>query len=181
VRGGIVRVEELDQLLRSDENARRRWLDGREPAPPAANWWLHLLLLIDERWSNQPAQRASWTQLKVWLLAQARSRFGLDAGEVAVRTAYYVSQMRDAGLPSSILPSADTIVRACLDAIPVSLDHVALLTGQQALSELELPAMRDSRRAKNLVNAAQRHLADLEDPDLAERLRAWLAVKPRLV
>lgn len=41
--------------------------------------------------------------------------------------------------------------------------------------------MLDSRRAKNLLNAAERHQADLDDPDLAGRLRAWLAIKPRLV
>jgi len=95
--------------------------------------------------------------------------------------AYYVSQMRDAGMAASILPSADTVVRACLDAIPVSFDQVAVLTDRQNLYALQRQAMLDSRRAKNLVNAAERHLADLNDPVLDYRLRAWLAIKPRLV
>jgi hypothetical protein len=172
---------ELNQLLRSDEDAHRRWLDRRQPAPPAPNWWLYLLLLIDERWEIRPAERAAWAQLKIWLLDQARGRSALGQGEVAERMAYYVSQMRDAGMAASILPSADTVVRACLDAIPVSLDQVAVLTDRQSLYALERQAMLDSRRAKNLVNAAERHLADLDDPGLAYQLRAWLAIKPRLV
>jgi hypothetical protein len=88
--------------------------------------------------------------------------------------------MRGAGIAASILPSADTVVRACLEAIPVSLDQVAL-TDQQNLRALGRQEMLHSRRAKNLLNAAERHLADLDDPDLALRLRAWLAIKPRLV
>jgi len=171
---------ELDQLLRSDENARSRWLDRRCQLAPGANWWLHLLLLIDERWEHRPAERAAWAQLKIWLLGQARERSALGQSAVAERMAYYVSQMRGAGIAASILPSADIVVRACLEAIPVSLDQVAL-TDQQNLRALGRQEMLHSRRAKNLLNAAERHLADLDDPDLALRLRAWLAIKPRLV
>ena len=171
----------LDQLLSSDQDARRRWLDRRQPALPAPNWWLHLLLLIDEPCEHRPAQRAAWAQLTIWLLDQARERSALGQGEVAERMAYHVSQLRDARMAAPFLPSADTVVRACLDAIPVSLDEVAVLTDQQNLYTLQRQEMLDSRRAKNLVNAAERHLADLDDPDLAHRLRAWLAIKPRLV
>jgi hypothetical protein len=181
VRDEMVPGGELDLLLRLDEDARRRWLDHRQPTPPHANWWLYLLLLIDERWEHRPAERPAWVQLKVWLLGQAGRRSALDQGEVAQRTAYYVAQMRDAGMAASSLPPADTVVRACLDAIPVSLDHVAVLIDRQNLHALERQQTLDSRHAKNLLNAAERHLADLDDPDLANRLRAWLAIKPRLV
>jgi hypothetical protein len=172
---------ELDQLLRSDEDARRQWLDDRQPMPQEANWWLHLLLLIDERWEDRPAERPAWAQLKIWLLGQAGRRSALDQGDVAERTAYYVAQMRDAGMTPSGLPPADIVVRACLDAIPVSLDHVAVLTDRQNLPVLQRQEMLDSRRAKNLLNAAERHQAHLDDPDLANQLRAWLAIKPSLV
>jgi hypothetical protein len=172
---------ELDQLLRSDEDVRRRWLDDRQPVPPEANWWLHLLLLIDERWERRPAQRPAWAQLKMWLLGEAGQRSALDQGEVAERTACYVAQMRNAGMAPSSLPSADTVIRACLDAIPVSHDHVAVLTDRQNVHALQRQEMLDSRRAKNLVNAAELHQADLDDPDLANRLRAWLAIRACLV
>jgi hypothetical protein len=172
---------DLDQLLRSGEDARRRWLDHRQPGPPEANWWLYLLLLIDERWEHRPAERPAWAQLKIWLLGQAGLRSALGKGEVAERTAYYVAQMRDAGLAALSLPSADIVVRACLDAIPVSVEHVTVLTDRQNLHALERQEMLDSRRAKNLLNAAERHQADLDDPDLADRFRAWLAIKPGLV
>ena len=181
VRDEAIPSRELDQLLRSDEDARRRWLDHRQPAPPAPNWWLQLLLLIDQRWQSRPAERAAWAAPKIWLLDQARERCALDKGEVAKRIAYYVSQLRDAGMAASTLPSADTVVKACLDAIPVPLDHVALLTERQNPYAPQRQAMLDSRRAKNLINAAERHLADVHDPVLALRLREWLAIKPRLL
>ncbi|OJF15419.1 hypothetical protein [Couchioplanes caeruleus] len=181
MRDEVVASGELDQLLRSDEDGRLRWLDHRQPGPPDANWWLHLLLLIDERWEERPAGRPAWAQLKIWLLGQAGWRGALEQGEVAERTAYYVAQMRDAAMAASSLPSADTVVRACLDAIPVSLDRVAVLTDRVDLHSLERQELLDSRRAKNLLNAAELLQADLEDPDLVDRLRAWLAIKPRLV
>jgi hypothetical protein len=181
VRDEMIPGGELDRLLRSDEEARRRWLDHRQPTPQEANWWLHLLLLINARWEHRPAERPAWAQLTIWLLDQAGRRSALDHREVAERTAYYVAQMRDTGMAASVLPSADTVVRACLDAIPVSLDHVAVLIDLQDLHALDRQEMLDSRRAKNLLNAAERHQADLDDPDLADGLRAWLAIKPRLV
>ncbi|GIF26642.1 hypothetical protein BJ973_001088 [Actinoplanes tereljensis] len=89
--------------------------------------------------------------------------------------------MRDAGVAASILPSADAVVRACLDAIPVSRDHITVVTDRQNMHLLDRQAMLQSRRAKNLLNAAERHLADIEDRDLAASLRDWLAIKPNLI
>ena len=80
-------------------------------------------------------------------------RSALDPGEVAERTAYYVARMRDAGMAASGLPSADTVVRACLDAIPVALDHVVVLTDRQNQHALERQEVLDSRRARNLLIA----------------------------
>ncbi len=170
---------ELDRLLQSDEDARRRWLDRHQAVGEEPNWWLHLLLLIDERWENRAAERAAWTQLKIWVLAQARPALG--QGEVAERMAYFVSQMRDAGMAEPALPSADTVVRACLDAIAAPINQIALLTDRKNIRALERRDLLDSRRARNLINAAEPHLPDLNDPALSYRLRAWLAIKPRLV
>ncbi|WP_143162661.1 hypothetical protein [Couchioplanes caeruleus] len=30
-----------------------------------------MLLLIDERWEDRPAERPAWVELKIWLLSQA--------------------------------------------------------------------------------------------------------------
>ncbi|MFC7535377.1 hypothetical protein [Actinoplanes sp. GCM10030250] len=179
VRNETVSGAELDRLLQSDENARRQWLDRRRAVGEEPNWWLHLLLLIDQRWDDRAAERAAWTQLKIWVLAQARRALG--QGEVAERTAYYVSQMRNAGMAESALPSADILVRACLDAIAVPIDQVALLTDRKDIRTLERQALLDSRRARHLINAAEPHLPYLNDPALSHQLRAWLAIKPRLV
>ena len=151
----------------------------RQAVGEVSNWWLHLLLLIDERWENRATERAAWTQLKIWVLVQARPALG--QGEVAERMAYFVSQIRDAGMAESALPSADTVVRACLDAIAVPIDQVALLTDRKSTPALERQALLDSRRARSLINAAELHLADLNDPALSHELRARLAIKPRLV
>ncbi|GIM95443.1 hypothetical protein Ato02nite_072360 [Paractinoplanes toevensis] len=66
VRDEMVPGGELDRLLRSDEEARRRWLDHHQPTPQEANWWLHLLLLTDERWEHRLAERTAWAQLTVF-------------------------------------------------------------------------------------------------------------------
>jgi hypothetical protein len=79
------------------------------------------------------------------------------------------------------LPSADEVVRACLQAIPIGVEEVALLDDDRDLRRLDLMQMRQSRRAKNLVNAAQWHRDHVRDGDLADQLRRWTAVKPRLV
>jgi hypothetical protein len=181
VRGETVTVEELDELLALSDGARRQWLDRHQPALPEGNWWLHLLTLLDHRLAHQPANLVAWAQLKIWLLAQARERSTLSRDDVAERVAYFVSRMRGAGIEAALLPSADTVVRECLDAIPVALEQVATLTDRKSLFVLGHQEMLDSRRAKNLINAAGPHLNELEDPDLAHRLRAWLAIKPLLV
>src|SRR4051812_4716100 len=74
VRDAMVPGGELDHLLRSDEDARRRWLDHRQPTLSEANWWLYLLVLIDERWEHRPTERPAWAQLKIWPLDQAGRR-----------------------------------------------------------------------------------------------------------
>jgi hypothetical protein len=79
------------------------------------------------------------------------------------------------------LPSADEVVRACLHAIAVAVEQVALLDDDRDLHRLDLTQMRQSRQAKNLVNAAQWHRDHIHDEHLADQLRRWIAVKPRLV
>jgi hypothetical protein len=81
----------------------------------------------------------------------------------------------------ALLPSADDIVRACLDALPVPLNEVAMLADRRDLSGLDRTQMRQSRQAKNLVGAAQWHLDDVQNARLASQLREWIDVKPRLV
>jgi hypothetical protein len=80
-----------------------------------------------------------------------------------------------------VLPSADEVVRACLDAIPVGLNEVAGLDDRRDLSRLDTTQMRQSRQAKTLVSAAQWHLDDVQDAHLAARLRERIDIKPRLV
>jgi hypothetical protein len=75
VTGGVIaarcetrqsRTGKIDQLLvRRGEDARRRWLNRRQAESQEPSWWLHLLLMIDERWELRPAERATWAQLKV--------------------------------------------------------------------------------------------------------------------
>jgi hypothetical protein len=73
------------------------------------------------------------------------------------------------------------VVRACLDAIPVALADVALVADPDELNRFGRDALRASRDAKNLVTAASWHADRVRDPDLAARLRDWLAVLPGLV
>ncbi|WP_147341513.1 hypothetical protein [Actinomadura logoneensis] len=102
-----------------------------------------------------------------------------EAGETAIRVAAFTSSFGFHGYTAElvdVLPTGDQIVRDCLSALPITLDQVHRVPSRDGL-----PAMRASRRAKNLVCAAAHHLPDLRDPALAEQLRAWIAAKPNLV
>ncbi|MER7333632.1 MULTISPECIES: hypothetical protein [unclassified Micromonospora] len=172
----------LIHLLHLDEHQRRQWLDGRQPAPrERANWWLCLLLVIDQHLRDRSARRPDWAELKLWLLRQGRARGVFTGADSAEKLAYFAADMRRAGVELAALPSADEIVRACLDALPVGLNEVATLADRQDLGGLELTQMRHSRQAKNLISAAQWHLDEVHDTHLAAQLREWIDIKPRLV
>lgn len=173
----------LAHLLRLGDNQRRDWLDRRQPASSArVNWWLNLLLVIDQLLGNQPGRRPDWVELKLWLLRQGHACGVFTRAESAEKVAYFAADMRRAGaeLPE-LLPSADDIVRACLDAIPVGRDQMTMLDARRDLQGLDRTQMRLSRQAKNLINAAQWHLDEVQDERLADQLREWIAVKPGLV
>lgn len=172
----------LVHLLQLDEQQRWQWLDRRQPAPPdRANWWLYLLLVIDQHLGDQSRRRAGWAELKLWLLRQGRARAVFSEAASAEKLAYFAGDMRRAGVELAVLPSADDIVRACLDALPVGLHEVAILDDQRDLSGLDRTQMRHSRQAKNLVSAAQSHLDGVQDARLAAQLREWIDIRSRLV
>ncbi|MET9269994.1 hypothetical protein [Kribbella sp. NPDC003557] len=172
----------LSHLLRLNEHQRERWLDRRQPAQQdRANWWLYLLLVIDDQLHNQPGQQTQWAGLKFWLLRQGCDRAVFTQAETADRLAYSRLRLRRAGVDSAVLPPADEVVRACLDAIPAGLYEVAVLDDRRDLRHLDMTQMRQSRQARTLVSAAQWHLDDVQDPHLAARLREWIDIKPHLV
>jgi hypothetical protein len=172
----------LVHLLGLDEDGRRAWLDRRQPAPnERANWWLSLLVGIDVQLDTQSGQQADWAELKFWLLRQGKARAVFTEAETAEKLAHFTLTMRRTGVDLALLPSADDIVRACLDALPVPLNEVAMLADRRDLSGLDRTQMRQSRQAKNLVGAAQWHLDDVQNARLASQLREWIDVKPRLV
>ena len=174
--------EGLIHLLRLGDVERVAWLDRRQPPPDErVNWWLYLLLVIDAQLGDRPAARPDWVALKLWLLRQAHTRVIFTRVESAMRMAYFVAELRRAGHELPVVPSADEVVRACLDAIPVGLDKVALLDHRRDLRRLDRKQMLHSRQAKNLVSAAEWHLDQLQDYALADRLWQWLAIKPRLL
>lgn len=78
------------------------------------------------------------------------------------------------------MPSADSVVRACLNAIPVAIDAVATIDDVHDVHRLDIKQMRLSRQAKDVVNAARPHLDELTDTALAEELRAWMAITTRI-
>lgn len=88
----------LVHLLQLDEHQRGQWLDRRQPAPhERANWWLYLLLVIDQHLRDQPGRRADSAELKLWLLRQGRARAVFSEAESAEKLAYFASDMRRSG------------------------------------------------------------------------------------
>lgn len=177
VRDGLV------HLLQLDAQQRWQWLDRRQPAPDErGNWWLYLLLVIDQHLrEHRSRRRADWAELKLWLLRQGRARAVFTEAESAEKLAYFARDLRRAGIELAGMPSADDIIRACLDAVPIGLNEVAILDDQRILSGLDRTQMRHSRQAKNLVSAAQWHLDGVQDARLAAQLREWIDIRPRLV
>jgi hypothetical protein len=173
----------LTHLLRLGDIERGGWLDRRQPSPVhRANWWLFLLLVIDQQIRDHPDRAADWVALKVWLLRRAEATGVIGAAGSAEMMAYFLLAVRREH-PDLLdrLPCADDVVRACLHAIPIAVEEVALLDDDRDLHRLDLTQMRQSRQAKNLVNAAQWHRDHVRDEHLADQLRRWIAVKLRLV
>lgn len=172
----------LCHLLRLGSTEREDWLDRRQPASDGrVNWWLYLLLVIDTQIGSQPAQRPEWVDLSLWLLHQGHTRDVFTTAEYAEKLAYFVLRVRHTGTVSPGLPSADDVVRACLQAIPVDPEQAVARGSGRDLVNLDPAQMRRSRQARILVNAAQWHLGAVRDRRLAGQLREWIALKPRLV
>ncbi|ASW57211.1 hypothetical protein [Plantactinospora sp. KBS50] len=176
---------QLAHMLRLSDTARADWLQRNQPAAAHVNWWLALLCTPDRKFNKagRPIQmRADWVRLTLWLLRWTSDQGVFNAYEHAQRMAYFRAMLKDLDIDSlALAPSADEIVRNCLAAIPVSLDEVALVDHPSALRRLNRSQMWASRRAKNLINAAEYNLDDVTDERLAQQLRQWIAVKRRLV
>jgi hypothetical protein len=172
-------------LLRLSGDDRAGWLHCHQMTEADVNWWLALLTTLDQKINKMDRSiqvRAEWVRLKLWLLRWTQDNGVFDAYENAQRMAYFRVMLKDLDPDLlAIAPTADDVVRDCLAAIPVALDEVALIDHPSALSQLDRSEMWASRQAKNLINAAQYHLADIADAQLAQQLRQWIAVKGRLV
>jgi hypothetical protein len=172
----------LDHLLRLDEAGRRTWLDTRQPAPSERlSWWLYLLLVIDGGLRDRPASRPRLIELRLWLTRQALARGVFSPVRHAANMAYFVLAMRIARATSPTLPSADDVVRACLDAIPVTPGQAIARDDDGSLPTIDRAVLEPSRQARFLVSAAQWHLDALADQELASRLHEWMAIRHLLV
>jgi hypothetical protein len=172
----------LAYLLRLDPASREEWLDRHQPAPEErVNWWLYMLLGIGFQIADQPAQHREWVQLSVWLLDAGHIRGVLTDAHGAEKLAYFALDMRRKAAIDADLPSADDIVRSCLQAIQLTPEQAAIRQAGQDLANVPLDLVKGSRQAKNLVSAAQWHLDLVADEQLAGQVRDWITVKPRLV
>ena len=75
--------------------------------------------------------------------------------------------------------TADQIVRTCLGALPAMRTAVPT-RDDTALAPENLEAMRISRQAKNLLNAALPHLDHVGDAALRTGLQEWADIGTRL-
>jgi hypothetical protein len=176
-------AERLRYLRGLPAPERLRWIERHRPTHAASrpNWWLMHLQGVDGFLYRQPAQLAQWVELKLWLIEQSQTDGTFTAHDTALRRAQFIGELhiRCVPLPPVAgLPTADELVRACLDAIPGSPNDLPRATDLHRLTHSE---MQCSRRAKNLISAAEPHGERVRDPDLAERLRRCSELKPHLV
>ncbi|MFC5183590.1 hypothetical protein [Actinomadura harenae] len=174
--------QHIGHLLQTSDEQRLAWVDRHRPeARDAANWWLRLFLQIEHRMHGGADQRVAAARLYLWAVRRSHLDGAFGAGETAIRVSAFSSSLGFHGYAAElagVVPTAEQIVRDCLDALPMPLDQARVPC---VVSPENLPAMRASRQAKNLIGAAAQHLPDVRDHDLAERLRAWIEVKPGLV
>jgi hypothetical protein len=175
----------LDHVLHLDEPARTGWLRRHRPDPADRdrNWWLYYLEMIDSRLAEQPDRLGALIALKLWLLDQGQAQGSFDPMDTAMRRAWSVTMLhsRHAPLPAEVralLPTAEDLVKACLDAIPGTRETLAR---RDRLGTLTHPQMLHSRQARSLVHAAEYHRSRLHDPALVEELARWSAIRAELV
>jgi hypothetical protein len=172
----------LEHLLRLDDSRRRAWLDRSQPGPAMrVNWWLYLMVVIDGRLRDQPASRPGWIDLRVWLMREAVARGVFTPARYAGDMASFALTMRRARAASPSLPSADDVVRGCLEAIPVPPEQAVGRDDDGNLLTFDRAVLTPSRQARHLVNAAQWHLDALTDQELAGRLIDWMVIRHLLV
>jgi hypothetical protein len=168
----------LEHLLRLDGAGRQEWLDRHQPGPAdRVNWWLYLMVVIDGRLRDQPATRPDWIDLRLWLAREATARGVFSRAQHAGDMAYFVLAMRYERTASPSLPSADDVVRACLDAIPVPPRQAIGRDDDGGLITFDRAVIAPSRQARYLVSAAQWHLDALADQELASRLEEWMTIR----
>lgn len=171
----------LEHLLRLTDDEREAWLDRRQPpAPDRVNWWLYLLLVIGGRIQDRPGQDPAWISLRLWLLDRGRARGVFGRVRYAEDLAYFTLRMRRSGAAYACLPSADDVVRACLSAIPVTMEQAAVRDGDGNLTTHDRTRLQRSREAKRLISAAHWHLDAVADRELVGQVRQWEEMKPYL-
>jgi len=177
-----VDADGLAYLLRLDPASREEWLDRHQPAPEErVNWWLGLLLATGFQIAGQPARHRECVKLSFWLLDAGHVRGVLTDADYAEKRAYFALDMRRKAAIEADLPSADNIVRACLQAIQLTPEQAAIRQAGLDLADVPLDLVKGSRHAKNMVSAAQPHLDLVAGEQLAGQLLDWITVKPRLV
>jgi hypothetical protein len=145
------------------------------------NWWLYLMVVIDSRLRDQPASRPGWIDLRVWLMREAVARGVFSPARFAGDMAYFVLAMRRARAASPALPSADDVVRGCLEAIGVPQEQAVGRDDDGRLITYDRSVLTPSRQARHLVNAAQWHLDALTDAELAGQILDWMVIRHLLV
>lgn len=171
----------LEHLRRLPGDEREAWLDRRQPpAQDRVNWWLYLLLVIDARIRDRPGPDSGWAGLRLWLLDRGRARGVFDAVRYAEDLAYFTLRMRRSGSASAYLPSPDDIVRACLSAIPVTMEQAAVRDDEGNLTIRDRSRLLRSREAKRLISAAHWHLDAVAGHELVSQVRQWEEAKSYL-
>ena len=170
-------------LVKLADDERARWAERRQPEPgERTNWWLGLFENCLVRIRGRADARAEWAQLALWVIRHSEASGAFTRVEAAQRLARLVAELRMRAITdelAGILPSADEVVRACLDALPATRTAVPT-RDNTALAPENLDAMRISRQAKNLLNAALPHLDHVQDAALRTELQEWADIRTRL-
>ncbi len=153
----------LKHLLPLSEVDRRRWAERKQPDPrwweSAASWSRHRVYAPE-----RPEDHEAWLGLTRWLSGYGREIGAVSVAEAALASAILSADLLQQRRFEHLLPTADEVIRDCLDALPEDLREARA-------------AGRPAMMAKRLVDVAMRFEDRVRDPEPAARLREVFATR----
>ena len=156
--------DHIRHLLHASDEDRLRWIERNQPdGSERPAWWTSKLVTIGGMVSATPDKQLPWAHLLLWMIRQSNELEVFDHTQHTEHMATLAANLRRHLEPdelADLLPSPDTVVNACLEA----------------LSEA---GPLDSHRVRHLLNSCAPLRHQLRDEHLRHELDRLLTLTHR--